>query len=175
MQACSVSYSADGDDFAPADTRTGPCTAFGSALNISLPSKVKQDAVGTSVRVRIDYETPQGAQLSSGFQHTRRQGRSILTCLLSARLYIAGAWYRARMLLLSKYVRRVHHGSAPLVALMSASAENIGSFDSTGESISVYSFKQDVPLPAYLIALAVGDLECRDIGPRTRVWSGLLW
>lgn len=28
-----------------------------------------------------------------------------------------------------------------------------------------------VPIPSYLIALAVGALEARELGPRSRVWS----
>ncbi len=28
-----------------------------------------------------------------------------------------------------------------------------------------------VPMPSYLVALAVGELESRRVGPRTRVWS----
>eukprot|EP00123_Amoebidium_parasiticum_P017081 comp23704_c0_seq1/m.40741 comp23704_c0_seq1/g.40741 ORF comp23704_c0_seq1/g.40741 comp23704_c0_seq1/m.40741 type:complete len:622 (-) comp23704_c0_seq1:650-2515(-) len=55
-----------------------------------------------------------------------------------------------------------------LVALMSAV--------STGESetsigMKKYEFDQKVPVPAYLIALAVGDLHRRDISPRCAVWS----
>lgn len=34
-----------------------------------------------------------------------------------------------------------------------------------------YEFKQPVPIPSYLFALAVGKLESRDISPRSRVWS----
>jgi len=34
-----------------------------------------------------------------------------------------------------------------------------------------YEFKQPVPIPSYLFALAVGKLESRDISPRCRVWS----
>ena len=30
---------------------------------------------------------------------------------------------------------------------------------------------QPVPIPSYLLALAVGDLESRRIGPRSQVWS----
>ncbi|XP_008195768.2 leukotriene A-4 hydrolase isoform X2 [Tribolium castaneum] len=32
-------------------------------------------------------------------------------------------------------------------------------------------FSQDVPMPAYLIAIAVGALESRKIGPRSHVWA----
>ena len=34
-----------------------------------------------------------------------------------------------------------------------------------------FHFEQKVPIPPYLLALAVGHLESRDIGPRSRVWS----
>ncbi|KAL7533149.1 hypothetical protein ACHAWF_004363 [Thalassiosira exigua] len=35
----------------------------------------------------------------------------------------------------------------------------------------VYDFKQPVPISSYLFALAVGELDSRDISPRCRVWS----
>jgi len=34
-----------------------------------------------------------------------------------------------------------------------------------------YSFHQPVPMPSYLIALAIGALEKRDISERCAVWS----
>jgi len=35
----------------------------------------------------------------------------------------------------------------------------------------VYRFRMDQPIPAYLLALAVGDLEFRELGPRTGVYA----
>lgn len=35
----------------------------------------------------------------------------------------------------------------------------------------VHRFRQPIPMPTYLIAIAVGHLESRQIGPRSRVWS----
>uniref|UniRef100_A0AAY4EXJ2 Leukotriene A(4) hydrolase n=1 Tax=Denticeps clupeoides TaxID=299321 RepID=A0AAY4EXJ2_9TELE len=35
----------------------------------------------------------------------------------------------------------------------------------------IYRFRQPVPMPSYLIAIVVGALESREIGPRSRVWS----
>ena len=35
----------------------------------------------------------------------------------------------------------------------------------------LYHFKQPVPIPSYLIAIAAGKLESRKIGPRSTVWS----
>lgn len=56
---------------------------------------------------------------------------------------------------------------APLTALMSSLRESQESTDGTG----VFRFRQPVPTPAYLIALAVGELESRKLGPRCAVWS----
>uniref|UniRef100_A0A8B9GL16 Leukotriene A4 hydrolase n=1 Tax=Astyanax mexicanus TaxID=7994 RepID=A0A8B9GL16_ASTMX len=43
--------------------------------------------------------------------------------------------------------------------------------DPTDSSRVIYRFRQPVPMPSYLIALVVGALESREIGPRSRVWS----
>lgn len=56
---------------------------------------------------------------------------------------------------------------SPLTALMSA--EQL-SGTTTGD-ITEFTFKQPIPIPSYLLALAVGKLEKRKIGPRSHVWS----
>lgn len=45
------------------------------------------------------------------------------------------------------------------------------SASTSSEAKRVHRFKQAVPVPSYLIALAVGDLASRELSPRTRVWS----
>lgn len=52
-----------------------------------------------------------------------------------------------------------------LLAVMSA--ENPTEKNATG----VYTFSMPQPIPAYLLALAVGDLEFRSMGPRTGVYA----
>ncbi len=52
-----------------------------------------------------------------------------------------------------------------LLALMSA--ENPTEKNPTG----VYHFRMEQPIPAYLLALSVGDLEFRELGPRTGVYA----
>jgi leukotriene-A4 hydrolase len=56
------------------------------------------------------------------------------------------------------YTARVT-ADAGLPAVMSAAAQNDG------------SFRLDHPVPSYLIALAAGDLQRREIGPRTAVYA----
>jgi leukotriene-A4 hydrolase len=55
----------------------------------------------------------------------------------------------------------------PLVAVMSA----ISTGHTIEEETIIYTFAQKVPIPSYLVAIAVGDLEKRSIGPRSHVWS----
>jgi aminopeptidase N len=52
-----------------------------------------------------------------------------------------------------------------LIALMSAV------HDESKNSGNTYNFKQVTTIPSYLIALAVGNIEGRRVGPRSTVWS----
>ncbi|SPQ94386.1 unnamed protein product (mitochondrion) [Plasmodiophora brassicae] len=56
----------------------------------------------------------------------------------------------------------------PLVALMSALSKKPPVKSSQGVT---YYFDQQVPMPSYLIALAVGNLQSKEIGPRSSVWA----
>ena len=60
---------------------------------------------------------------------------------------------------------------APLRALMSAVPLERAEASSTAQAAgtSTFHFEQKVPVPTYLIALAVGNLESRKIGPISRV------
>lgn len=53
-----------------------------------------------------------------------------------------------------------------LTALMSAFHN-----DKLNSDSKVFHFQQEIPIPSYLIALVVGDLHSRTIGPRSKVWS----
>ena len=54
---------------------------------------------------------------------------------------------------------------AELMALMSAQNPRERSQD------GVYQFKMDQPIPAYLLALAVGDVQFSELGPRSGVYA----
>ena len=56
----------------------------------------------------------------------------------------------------------------PLTAVMSApkAAEPV-----TDGDARIFSFKMDHPVASYMIAIGVGDLVFRDLGPRTGVWT----
>ena len=69
---------------------------------------------------------------------------------------------------------------APLTALMSAKhlpaapAPNISRYAASlgdGVTAASYEFVQDVPIPSYLIALAVGELDSRELSAKSKVWA----
>ena len=55
-----------------------------------------------------------------------------------------------------------------LTAVMSAGP--VGD-EALGDGRHVYRFSMPQPIPSYLLALAVGRLESRDLSPRARVWA----
>ncbi|KAK3812791.1 MAG: peptidase family M1-domain-containing protein [Linnemannia gamsii] len=58
--------------------------------------------------------------------------------------------------------------NAPLRAVMSAVATGE---EKQANGTTTYKFHQKTRMPSYLIALAVGNLEGREIGPRSTVWT----
>ena len=56
-----------------------------------------------------------------------------------------------------------------LTVLMSAIRD--GEPEPLADGLTVTKWKQDVPIQSYLIALAVGVLESRKVGPRSHVWA----
>jgi len=58
------------------------------------------------------------------------------------------------------------HTRPDLVAVMSASGNS-----GTKKSDGVYSFEMEQPIPSYLLALAIGDLQFRPLGNRSGVYA----
>ncbi|HJV38943.1 MAG TPA: M1 family metallopeptidase [Geothrix sp.] len=55
-----------------------------------------------------------------------------------------------------------------LTAVMSAGPDGD---EATGDGRHIFRFTMPQPIPSYLLALAVGRLESRDLSPRSRVWA----
>jgi len=146
-------------------TSTTSHPVFGTAIHADLIAPV---AKGNKVQVTFVYQTsPQAAAIqwldpsqTAGKTHpylfTQCQAihaRSMLPCQDAPSVK---ATYDASI--------EVPSG---LTAVMSAV--------STGSEIKgnnmIFKFKQDVPMSSYLIALGIGNIESREIGPRSRVWS----
>eukprot|EP00339_Tiarina_fusa_P021910 CAMPEP_0117006132 /NCGR_PEP_ID=MMETSP0472-20121206/6474_1 /TAXON_ID=693140 ORGANISM="Tiarina fusus, Strain LIS" /NCGR_SAMPLE_ID=MMETSP0472 /ASSEMBLY_ACC=CAM_ASM_000603 /LENGTH=631 /DNA_ID=CAMNT_0004707519 /DNA_START=1 /DNA_END=1896 /DNA_ORIENTATION=- len=59
-----------------------------------------------------------------------------------------------------------------LTALMSAiGTTEKGTVCTSDNDYHCFSFEQKVPIPTYLVALVIGKLACKQVGPRTNVWT----
>mmetsp|Transcript_36341 Transcript_36341/g.58248 ORF Transcript_36341/g.58248 Transcript_36341/m.58248 type:complete len:598 (+) Transcript_36341:508-2301(+) len=158
-----------GRGFRPAEWSFGTKhPVFGTPMRTSIPEEFR--TVGTEILVEITYETApdetctaiqwlppdQTAGKFHPYLFTQCQAIHCRTMIPCQDAPAVKASYDATLTV-----------PAPLVALMSA----ISLESETNGTHTVFSFKQEVPIPAYLVAIAVGNLESRDIGPRTRVWS----
>lgn len=136
---------------------------FGQKLTIELPSKSSKNYV-----LKIEYETSPNASglqwlspdQTSGKKHPYLfsqfqavHARSFLPCQDTPGVK-------------TKYSATIS-APAQLTVLMSAIRDHIRELHDG----KLFHFVQDVPIPSYLIAIAIGALESRKIGPRSHVWA----
>nr|CAH7753785.1 unnamed protein product [Callosobruchus chinensis] len=136
---------------------------YGSKLTIQLPNKESN-----SYKIGVKYETDPGAsglqwlspRATAGKKHPfmfthfePTHARSVLPCQDTPAVK-------------TKYSATI---SAPPEYTVLMSAICNGTKTLHGGKLS--HFVQNVPVPSYLIALAVGVLESRTLGPRTHVWA----
>ncbi|KAJ0174026.1 hypothetical protein K1T71_010172 [Dendrolimus kikuchii] len=134
---------------------------FGSKLTITLP---KQVATGEKLKIRIKYRTSPSASALQWLEPSQTSGKK------HPYLFSQCQPIHARSILPCQDTPAVKFTydadvTAPeeFKVLMSALRG-----ESRGNKTS---FRQPTPLPAYLVAIAVGVLESRSLGPRSNVWS----
>ena len=59
----------------------------------------------------------------------------------------------------------------PQGVVAAMAAEQIGIDEGTGHGSTIFRFRMPQPIPSYLFALAVGNLDFRELGPRTGVYA----
>jgi leukotriene-A4 hydrolase len=134
---------------------------LGRPLRITLPPDLSMVEVhfGTAPdAAAVQWLDP--VQTSSGSPFLFTQGQAILT----------RTWVPTQD---SPGIRQTYSATITvpdsLIAVMSAEMPTPeGEMTDQGR---VFRFEMDRPIPPYLIALAVGDLEFRPLGPRTGVWA----
>ncbi|GFN92857.1 leukotriene a-4 hydrolase homolog [Plakobranchus ocellatus] len=58
-----------------------------------------------------------------------------------------------------------------LTAVMSANSSSFGQKKNRAGDDQCFFFEMSIPISGYLIALAVGDIQCLKVGPRSSVWG----
>jgi len=153
--------------------------AFGTPLQIDLPPSTK----GSTLFIRVAYTT---SPTASGIQFLpceQTAGKKHPYLFTQCQAIHARSVAPVQDTPSNKFTYDgVVDVPKPLVALMSAlrveGQENIAAkVHPVNRSIAVtsdherYHFHQPEPIPSYLLALAIGALESRPIGPRSSVWS----
>jgi len=132
---------------------------LGSALRIVMPRN--------AVRVRIAYATSPQASGLQWLQPSQTAGKQSPFLFSQAQALHARSMAplqdTPRIRATYTATLRVPDG---LVAVMAAEADAANRRGQT-----TFRFRMPQPIPSYLLALAVGDLDFRVIGPRTGVWA----
>jgi leukotriene A-4 hydrolase/aminopeptidase len=154
-----VEISTDGHSFSRTPFSVGPeDPILGSPLEISLTDKGN--------RVRIEYLTRPEASALQWLEPSQTAGKVQPFMFTQSQPIHARSWVPLQD---SPQVRITYDARVRtppnLLALMSA--ENRAHEPSDGN----YFFKMDQPIPSYLMALAVGDLAFKPLGPRTGVYA----
>jgi leukotriene A-4 hydrolase/aminopeptidase len=154
-----VETSVDGVAYSTADFRLGSSDKIlGASLTIPLPARAD--------RVRIHYSTSPGASGLQWLEPAQTAGKKDPFVFTQSQAIHARSWIplqdtpQVRV----TYTARVRTPRR-LIAVMGA--ENLSGTARDGD----YSFRMRQAIPAYLIALAVGDLQFRSLGPRTGVYA----
>ena len=156
------------DDAAVAfEVQSEPHPVMGAALAVKLG---RSYPAGATLSVRIEYSTSPSSSAVQWLRPEQTAGGSHPYLFTQCQAIHARALYPCQDTPAAKltYAAKVTVPD-PLTALMSAiptASESI-----PGTSRTTFAFEQKVPIPPYLLALAVGNLESRAIGPRSAVWS----
>src|ERR1043166_5311511 len=154
-----VETSADGARFEAGTFKLGDNDKIlGAPLTIALPARAN--------RVRIYYSTSPGASGLQWLAPAPTAGKKNPFLFTQSEAIHARSWIPLQD---SPGVRITYaaHVRTPRNLLAVMSAESLSGPARDGD----YRFRMQQPIPSYLIALAVGDLQFKSLGPRTGVYA----
>ncbi|XP_078603508.1 aminopeptidase B-like isoform X2 [Branchiostoma floridae x Branchiostoma japonicum] len=146
----------------PVTFDTRPFTSYGAALHVSLPVAVNP---GDEFQLEFSYTCGEGPAMC-WLEPMQTAGKKLPYLFTIGQSVLNRSMFPCidTPAIKSTYSAQVKVPPG-LTAVMSASSRTEGPEPNTTH------FKMEHPIPAYLIALAVGDIASADIGPRSKVWT----
>lgn len=149
-------------------------TPLGYALGA--PQKILGARLAIALRpgtdtVAIDYQTAPGAAAVQWLSPEQTAGKRLPFLFTQGEAILTRTWVPTQD---SPGIRQSYDATIRVPADMRAvmSAEHVApEGQEDGRGLAVYRFRMSHPIPPYLIALAVGDLQFRPIGARTGVYA----
>ncbi len=119
-----------------------------------------------TTRLTIKYRTLPGAAAVQWLPPQQTAGKVLPFLFTQSQAILARTWIPIQD---SPGIRITYNArvKVPPVLLAVMSAENPQEKNNTGE----YTFRMQQPIPSYLMALAVGDLQFRSLGPKTGIYA----
>lgn len=146
-------------------TLSDPVANFGSKLEIKLPRSTSKRSM-----IRIEYETSPQASALQWLEPSQTAGKKHPYMFSQCQAIHARSMFPCQDTPYVKFTYSATITAPPdLVVLMSA-LRNGEELSGDGQK-RVFKFSQKIPIPSYLIAIVVGALESRELGPRSHVWS----
>lgn len=144
-----------------------PNSSFGAPITIELPADANA--------VKLTYATRPSATGLQWLEPAQTAGKKAPFLYSQSQAIHARSWIPGQD---SPGVRTTWDAMVTVDARFTAvmAADQLGELPSKlpeGQTpdVRVFRFVMPQPVPAYLIALAVGELERREVGPRTAVWA----
>ena len=142
-------------------------TTFSLAQNVAIFGQALKVKIGDSTtKVNIYYTTSKDAGAVQWLNPQQTAGKKHPFLFTQSQAILARTWIPCQD---SPGIRFSYNAkiTVPKELLALMSAENPKSKNSTG----IYDFKQPNPIPSYLMALAVGDIEFKGVDNRTGVYA----
>ncbi|KAF4623043.1 hypothetical protein D9613_001552 [Agrocybe pediades] len=151
---------------------------MGSALHVSLP---KDLAAGVALTIKIDYKTTETCTALQWLDKEQTQGKQFPYLFSQCQPIYA----RSLAPLQDSPCNKIRYSakvSSVLPVLLSARLVSPASDGPPhdgkviGKELVVYNFAQPVPIPSYLIAIAVGNVRYRPFSkPKGKTWTSGIW
>ncbi|KAF9040606.1 leukotriene-A4 hydrolase [Panaeolus papilionaceus] len=148
---------------------------LGSALHVPLPEGLES---GSSVNVRVEYRTTEGATALQWLTKEQTQGKRF-PYLFSQCQPIYARSMAPLQGMFRKYTAKVTSLLPVLLSARRVSPPSDGPAHGgkeVGKDYVTYNYDQPVPIPSYLLAIAVGNLVYKTFSkPEGKQWTSGIW